>query len=222
MRSRAFLPSVAAAIVASFSSLPAYAQTAPAYIVAPVRSELAASADVGKRRAGVLCAPAGKLRWSDLAPDAEHAATLVARTFREAGMDAETPAYDRLGRDAGASTTRILADVVALDLSLCVKQSGLARLVDSRRAARGRGVITVRWRTYDAGTRRLLSTREICPRFKVDGDALTPGLLLDQAFAEAAREFARTREDQTAPATCAATKGERVDERAIAASNPDS
>ncbi len=158
------------------------------YIVAPLRSELSRAAVVGRRRAGLLCAPNGRLRWADLAPDPDRAAVLIADVLREAGVAADLPRDDRIGGTAPPGERRVLGDVVALDASLCVKETSVPRLFRMKIApTKGRATLTVRWRVHEVGEREPVATYWSCPDFQIDG---AESGALDRGIAAAALDLA--------------------------------
>lgn len=177
-----------AASLALLASEAATAQSPVSYVVAPVRSELSGSDTVGALRSGLICAPAGKLRWSDLAHDPVREAQLVATTLNELGIRADLPADDRIG-SAPAGERRIVGDVVRVTASACVKQYGLLRKLSSKRSMSGRGEIAIRWRVHRPGIREPDAAYVTCAEFRLSGDARELDALLDQGIAAAAREL---------------------------------
>ncbi|PAX09701.1 hypothetical protein CKY28_02940 [Sphingomonas lenta] len=174
--------------LAILSSGAAAAQTSTSYVVAPIRSELSGSDTVGALRSGLICAPAGKLRWSDVAHDPARAARLVATTLGERGVRADMPADDRIGSPP-VGERRIVGDVIRLEASACLKQYGLLRKLSPKRSMSGRGEIAIRWRVHRTGVREPEATYVTCADFALNGDARQPDALLDQGIAAAARDF---------------------------------
>ena len=190
-----------AALLASLSSGAAQAQSPTSYVVAPIRSELSGSDTVGALRSGLICAPAGKLRWTDVAHDPARAARLTAATLADVGIRADMPADDRIGSPP-AGERRLVGDVVRLSASACLKQYGLLRKLSPKRSMSGRGEIAIRWRVHRTGVREPEATFVTCAKFALNGDAREPDALLDEGIATAARDLGHLLTGKAASPRC--------------------
>jgi hypothetical protein len=115
---------------------------APQPSIAPVRWTIPAERKIGKRNAGLLCAPAGALHWRDIGmPDGEESAASIAAA---------------LAKSEGAQSYRLSAVITDLKLDICVPNfGGAARLIGLKKVVKGKGTITVAWR-IDGGHEQLV------------------------------------------------------------------
>ena len=185
-----------AAAVGLLAAGPATAQTTPApmppsYTVAPVRFEMKGTDVVGRRRAGMICAPAGRIVWRDVVPDRGRAALLVAQVLAATGLKIDQPSEDDWLSEATPHTgLRIYASIAALDMTACAPAYGMLRPLAHDRSLRGSGTIDVQWRIYDMHTRNAVTRVETCQSFVFGRDLHTVSEGAEAGLAEATHAFA--------------------------------
>ncbi len=166
---RAITASVALAL---FLSDAAAAQERSRFTVAEVRYELRADDVVGARRSGLLCTPAGKLRWTMVAPDRRALTDRLSAAMREGGLDAKLTSEDDFDREV-RTPFRITVTVESAHFSVCGPWMGLKVGKTARQKIAGE--IATTWRVFDQKRRVLVMKAAFCTRFKAqsDSDALT-------------------------------------------------
>ncbi len=174
------------------------AQTAPvslhgeAFAVGALRTELTADDKVGRKKAGLICAPAGALRWRDVEPSGSKVAAAVARAVRDAGVAMDAPdADDWLGYRAPMTGYRLIGDVLGVDASACVPAYGLARKVDHGQRLKGEGRMRVEWRIYRLADRKEIARTETCAAFRFDQQKMQPSDIGQLGVIENARVLGR-------------------------------
>ncbi len=158
------------------------AQTTPpaslhgeAFAVGALRTELSAEDAVGHKKAGLICAPAGTLRWRDVEPAGPKARAAVARAVRGAGVAIEAQdADDWLDYRAPTTGYRLIGNVVGMQASACVPAYGLARKVDHGQRLKGEGRMRVEWRIYRLADRKEIARTETCAAFRFDQTKMQP------------------------------------------------
>jgi hypothetical protein len=149
---------------------------------------------VGKVQAGLICLPKGRLRWRDVARPGDHAVTERIESVLRGGGLAVAPQPDPLYADAPPATQYRIRIVVAdASLTLCV--AGDVPFVGKvGRAPKTRGVVTVRWETYDRMARRKVDavTYEI-PVDDAKSDVRSASHVISDALVDSARRYAATR-----------------------------
>jgi hypothetical protein len=150
----------------------AAAQERPRFMVAEVRYDLHADDVVGARRSGLLCTPAGKLRWTMVAPDRRALTDRLSAAMRAAGLDAKLTSDDDFDREV-RTPFRIAVTVERARMSACVPWMGLKVGKTARQKIAGE--IATTWRVFDQKRRVLVVKAAFCTRFKAesDTDALT-------------------------------------------------
>ena len=177
----------------------AAAQTAPpatvrgeTLSVGALRTVLSAEDKVGHKRAGLICAPAGTLRWRDVEPSGAKAAAAIARAVRDAGVAMDAPeADDWLGYRAPSTGYRLIGAVVGMDASACVPAYGLARKVDHGQRLKGDGRMRVEWRIYRLADRKEVARTQTCAAFRFDEPKLLPSDIGQLGAIENARVLGR-------------------------------
>ena len=145
------------------------------FSVGALRTELTADDKVGHKRAGLICAPAGVLRWREVEPPGTRARAAVARAVRDAGVAIDAPdADDWLDYRAPGTGYRLIGDVVGMEANACVPAYGLARKVDHGQRLKGEGRMRVEWRIYRLADRKLVARTETCAAFRFDQPKLLP------------------------------------------------
>ena len=149
---------------------------------------------VGSVKAGLLCLPKGKLRWRDVARPGDHAlAVRVEDILREGGLNV-APQPDPLFGDAPPATTyRIRVSVAEVTLRLCV--AGDVMLIGKvGRAPATRGIVTVRWETFDRVARDRISDLSFAiPVDDRTSDARTASHVIGDAIEASAVRYAAAR-----------------------------
>lgn len=148
-----------------------------ALLVDPLRNELSGADRIGAKRTGVLCAPAGALLWSDVAPDRVAVAERVATALSGAGYIAtlSTDAPSSSG-PAIPAARRVTITVTGADIDACVPQHGWFRMMGGRKSLKARGSIALRWRVTGSGRAKALE-RELVEQL----DEKTPAKSLPAA-----------------------------------------
>lgn len=162
----------------------------PAYSLAPFRLKFAATDKIGRRRSGLICAPAGGLQWSEVDPGRERLVEAARGALRQEGVDVFVP--NDLDREDGVirGRQRIYGTVLALRLDACSPQWGWTRVLGRGRTWKGSGALRVKWRVYDAVSRAQVAVLETCNTFESDGTAGALARLPEFAIEVATRSFA--------------------------------
>lgn len=126
---------------------------------------------VGKKKAGLLCLPNGRLVWSDIAPLNPAAINgVMERAFQREVL--------KIGADLG--NIGITAYVARVDLSACAKNWAFG----GEDSYKGRGTIVMEWKFEGSHSRTLPDLANTTSTFELDG-AKQP---LEAAFEAAARD----------------------------------
>ena len=134
-----------ASSAALIAATPVAAQVPPsAYVVLPLRSEIANTERVGPKKTGVFCGPAGSVTWAEAAPEPLSTARDVAAALSAAGLPARE--LDQLGETVPAMSSRLAVTVMAARIEACVPSRGMFRLAGGRRKLKAEGFLTLRWR----------------------------------------------------------------------------
>ena len=183
-----------AASVVFIALLAANRDTDTTYSIAAIDYAPTPLQQVGSVKAGLICLPKGKLRWRDVARPSAHAlAGRVEDLLRKGGLSV-APQPDPLFGDAPPATTyRIRVSVEDVKLRLCV--AGDVMFVGKvGRAPTTRGVVTVRWETYDRVARdRVGDVRFAMPVDDNDADARTASHVISDAVEASAVRYAAER-----------------------------
>lgn len=142
-----------------------------------VRDALRSDVKVGSKRAGLVCAPAGSLRWRDVAPRMASTRVAIARALKDSGVAIEGPTDDWLDYRISAGGFRLIPAITALDMRACLPSYGIARKLGSNHRLKGEGVMQVEWRIYRMADRQIVARTVICAAFAFDA----PGLSLEEA-----------------------------------------
>ncbi len=127
---------------------------------------------VGRKKAGLLCVPNGKMTWSDIAPPNPQ----MINTMMQSALRQEEAKIKR--RQIWGSITALLVEV---NLSACAKQWAFG----DRDTYKGGGQITVEWQAEGAQANRTDRSVKIISTFKLDG-TMPP---LEVAFGAAAHDY---------------------------------
>ena len=172
----------------------AAAVTSSTYSIAAIEYVPTPLQQVGSVKAGLLCLPKGKLRWRDVARPGNHAlAVRVEDILRKGGLEV-APQPDPLFGDAPPATTyRVRVSVADVTLRLCV--AGDVMLIGKvGRAPATRGIVTVRWETFDRVARDRISDLSFAiPVDERDADARTASHVIGDAIAASAMRYAAAR-----------------------------
>lgn len=150
--------------------------THPRFTVAEIRYDLRAEDVVGARKSGLLCTPAGKLRWTMVSPERQALTDRLSAAMRAAGLDAKLTSEDDFDREV-RTPFRIAVTVESAHLSACGPWMGLKLGKTARQKIAGE--IATTWRVFDQKRRVLMVKAAFCTRFKAesDRDALTDVIL---------------------------------------------
>lgn len=144
------------------------------FAVGAFRTELTADDKVGRRQAGLICGPAGALRWRDVEPAAGKASGAAARAIRAAGVTIDAPdADDWLDYRPPASGYRLIGDVDGVEASACAPAYGIGRRVDHDRRLKGEGRMRVDWRIYRLADHQVVAHTRTCAAFSFDRAGMT-------------------------------------------------
>ena len=162
-------------------SVQAGAAPAPLYAIARIGSAIDGAEPVGSRRAGALCLPDGRIRWSDVAGvTSMDQRELVEDAFEDAGV-AVTPLG--VGSDHAA---RLRGTVRSARFSLCARRW----LGGGATALSGDATVRVEWRLEAAdGAPVVTHASEISRRIE-PGQAAPLGTIYRLLLGDAARDAA--------------------------------
>ena len=171
-----------------------FAQPATNYSIASIEYLPAPLATVGSVKVGLICLPKGKLRWRDVARPSDRALIeRVEATLRSGGLSV-APQPDPLFGDAPPVTKyRLRVAIERVDLHLCV--AGEVMLIGKvGRKPTTRGVVTVRWETFDRVARdRVGDVRFVIPVDDRDADARTTSRVISDTIEASAVRYAAER-----------------------------
>jgi hypothetical protein len=156
-----------AVLAALLSAAPAMAQDRPRFTVTEVRYDVLADAVVGARRSGLLCTPAGKLRWTAVAPDRRRLTDRLSAALHDAGLDVRISSDDDFDREV-RTPLRITVTLERARVSACVPWMGLR--VGKAAKQRASGEIETVWRVFDQKRRILVFKAAFCTAFKTESD----------------------------------------------------
>ena len=155
------------AVAALLLSDPAVAQQRPRFTLAEVRYDIAADTVVGARRSGLLCTPAGKLRWNAVSPDRRALTDRLSAALHDAGLDAKITNEDDFDREV-RTPFRVTMTIERAKGSACVPWMGLKVGKTARQKIAGE--IDTVWRVFDQKRRVLVLKAAFCTRFKAESD----------------------------------------------------
>lgn len=159
------------------------------FAVGALRTELVGEDKVGRRRAGLICASAGALRWREVEPAGVRAAAAAARAIRDAGVAIDAPdADDWIEPRAPSTGYRLVGAVVGLNATVCAPTYSIDRALDHGRRLKGEGRMRVEWRIYRLADHRVIARAETCAPFHFDRDGMAPSDAGQVGFIENARQ----------------------------------
>jgi len=124
------------------------------YSIASVRYELEPSQKIGAAKAGMLCLPAGSVRWNDLAkPDRDALVERLETSFGAAGLPFDQK-NDPIFADASSARYRLRLIIESVKLSLCTGGFGSFHL-----KPKGSGTATIRWEIFDRESQTRIDSR---------------------------------------------------------------
>ena len=171
------------------ASFPAQAAAAgERFTIAEVDFAMPAEAVVGAKRSGMLCTPAGRLRWRDVNPDRKALLHRLATAARDAGLDVRVPSADDFS-SAVSTPYRVTVAVTRVEASACVPWQGI-RLGKQPRIRGGRHIETV-WRVFDQKRRVLVAKLSLCRSGKYAGEARDLSEPVAGALADLSTAFVR-------------------------------
>lgn len=148
-----------------------------------MRRAIAPADRVGARKAGLLCLPAGALRWSDIDPGSDAINRAVARGFSTGGV-----------RDPftvpSSATFKVSGEIVGVDVSACLAETGLKRKLGGRKTSKVSGAISVRWRVFDIASQRVVYDQTSISPFEATGGNASAQDQVAAVIERSAREVA--------------------------------
>lgn len=161
-------PACALVCWALFAKVAGAEARAPRFTLAEVRYDIAADDVVGARRSGLLCTPAGKLRWNAVSPERRKLTDRLAAAAHDAGLDVKLTSEDDFDREV-RTPFRVAVTVERAKMSACVPWMGLR--VGRTAKLRAAGEIDTVWRVFDQKRRILVFKAAFCTRFKLESDS---------------------------------------------------
>lgn len=155
-------------VIVLISPAPSIAEPLARYTVADVRDDLPADAVIGRKRSGLLCTPAGSMRWSSIAPDRKAMIETVSLRARDAGLHVKVPSADDFNQEI-RTRFRITATIEKAHLNVCVPWMGLR--IGKQPRVRASGEIASVWRVFDQTRHILVARVSFCTRFKREVDS---------------------------------------------------
>ena len=170
-------------------SAPAHAaETGERFTISEVDFSMPSDAVVGPKRSGMLCTPAGRLRWRDVDPERKALIQRLAVAARDAGLDVRVPSADDFS-SAISTPYRVTVAVTRVEASVCVPWQGL-RLGKQPRIRGERHLETV-WRVFDQKRRVLVAKLSLCRSGRYAGETRDLSEPVSGALAELATAFVR-------------------------------
>ncbi len=146
-------------LVLILALLVAASDAPPKFTVAQITTVPTEGTVVGARRSGLLCSPAGRLHWRDIAPGEDRMKRHLAVALTAAGIDTKIPSDDDFDHEV-RTPYRITVSVLRVDADVCVPWRALRLGGQARIKATGR-LVTV-WRVFDQKARALILKGRIC------------------------------------------------------------
>ena len=167
-------------LAAALALLGAAAGAEPLLTVDAITDRLEADRAIGARRSGMLCTPAGKVRWRDAAPRSEGTRLVLATALAERGAAVTIPSRDDF--DGRVHTRyRIDLEIVDVRLDTCVPWRGIR--VGGQARLKATGQVAAIWRVFDQKQHRLVAKVPVCLPVNVrDAEALP--IVLAHALAD--------------------------------------
>ncbi|MGJ3649748.1 hypothetical protein ACLB0R_14915 [Sphingomonas sp. GlSt437] len=157
----ALLAGVIAANPISAQALP----PAPSYYIFAVDASFGPRAKIGAKRAGLLCIPAGPLRWRDVDNGGvSHLGAMLGAALNRAGLHALSRDRDVFETGGPDADYRVVVTIKGIDASVCAPHWGLG----GKRAYDGHGRIALRWQVYSRATRAIVDDWETQSTFQLD------------------------------------------------------
>ena len=145
------------------------------FAVGAVLTEVAGDAKVGSKHAGLICAPAGALRWREVEPSGAKSAGAATRVIRDAGVPVVAQdADDWIETRAPSTGYRLIGAVVGVKASVCSPAFGIGRALDHSKRLKGEGRMRVEWRIYRLADHQVVARTETCAPFAFDRTGMTP------------------------------------------------
>jgi len=148
--------------------------------ILPLRASLAHDQEIGKKKTGLLCVPAGSWYWKDVGFEpAEHDKGII-NTLRSRYLTVQNGA--EFGADVSSSELRLRGSILSFSMDACVPWA-LTRGFAGGKPFRGTGYIEVRWELYSRLKERVVwevtqrSEINALPNAKSAGDFFRAGLL---------------------------------------------
>lgn len=131
---------------------------------------LPTGANIGNRKSGALCLPAGRWRMGDFRQDEGRMVRAVERALRDAGRPVRRPSDPEFGVQATTTEWRLSAQVTALSLSGCSAWGPTRRAIGASDRIRGSGEMTIRWRLYSTAARAVVREGQTRVRYDFGPD----------------------------------------------------
>lgn len=148
-------------------------QPSAIFSVAPLKVELDDAGIIGRRRAGLICAPAGAIRWRDVGLNGAEGAAAIAAGLHDAGVPVQDPETDTDLPAPRAGGYRLVARLTEVRLQVCSPQWGAMRLIERKHTLKGEGFLKVDWRIYDVAARKLLKETSVETTMALSGSTST-------------------------------------------------
>ena len=160
------------------------------YSIADVRFDISDNAVLGPLRAGLLCLPAGKVRWKDLTrPDASTVIPDLHRKLAADSLRVEAGGDPIFAVPAPPTRYRLRVTVVNATLKLCKPGSPIGPQI-----YKGTGSLTIVWETFDRQARETVLRNEfVVPLVIENGGARSDASPTLAALKRSAGLYAATR-----------------------------
>jgi len=181
-------------VVLGLAAAPAVVVAPDDYSIAALKFEIPKDAVLGPLRAGLLCLPAGRTRWKDVAlPENATAVASLNRTLAAENLAVETAGDPIFAEPPPPTRYRLRVTVVSATLRLCKPGSPVGP-----QTYKGAGTLTVVWETFDRHVRSsVVSNQFTVPLVIEKSDPKRDADAVLEALAQSARLYARTRRSRS-------------------------
>ncbi len=167
--------------------LAAASDSPPSFTIAQIVAVPKSGTIIGARRSGLLCTPAGRVYWRDVAPAEDHLKRNLAVAMTSAGMTTKVPSADDFDREV-RTRYRITVTILRAEVNVCVPWRGLR--VGAQRRAKATGRLVTLWRVFDQKARLLVAKARVCVSLSNREDGAAGASPVDTGMARAAADFA--------------------------------
>jgi hypothetical protein len=172
----------AVSVAAAIALLAAAPPPEPTFAIGRLKADLPGNLVIGRARSGLICGPAGALRWRDASPGLMDASHRAAAAMHGAGLDVAVPDPDVMEGEDERTLIRIVPTLAAIHMNACTAWRGV-KLSASQGSVKASGRIAVIWRAYDWRTQRLRLKVTSCTDFNIDHGTPTVDRATEQAIA---------------------------------------